>query len=954
MSEFSQLTRKIASLAIPGITEPKPDNHLRIKSLSEERPVEDQHARLQRLRAEARRKENELDYGQIESLGFNLFTTEEVDALAIVDINRPEKEGPHTVRDLHLGPQNENQICETCSGNFRSCHGHYGRILLPKLIHPLAIPQVILVLSCVCNSCGSLLTEEENIVNEGINRLTGIRRLQAIKEMTTRLKSRCSRNQNRPGITPCSGIPIYGSVKAMTKEKDYKLLYKFGRKAEDEEYFRTPEQIFRILDSISDRDADLLGFVYGSHPRSMIIERLLVIPYCARPDLTQDDTLYPDDTSSMYSDITKHSNEYFNPNTTIEKRESIIRDLYFRVRHFMRNEGSLYRQGSNHVYTDITTRLQGKTALIRAHIMGKRVNFAGRTVAAPGSYLRVDEIGIPQSMAEKLTRPITVSELNRGEIQARYEARKVLWLTPRTGRFAGNRIMVTDQYVQQNPNYQTQLGDIAERILEDNDIVIFNRQPSLHRQNLIALKVKIVPGRVIMINLSLTSPMNADFDGDELNIHLPQTIEAYSEAEQLLSVQASLMNEETNQPMIGIVYNALTGAYLLTRDENTSENRQAYQIALDKFQRERTPEAEKELRFYERKIGMMDELVFSQVLISVAERPQFGTLRERVERKGQIWGTGKALLSGSFPEDFYYNAKGVLIEDGILLEGTISKETIGRVDGSVIAEMYKQLDATAAVDFMSDLQFITREYLHHRGFTVGLDDCISDDPSFQEDLDKIIADAEVKVMALTGESSNKIQAEARERQITKALDIVKTVGDQIAVRKLRSDNNLLIMVGAGSKGTKLNLAQMSSLLGQAKINNKRLPQNLPGERSLPIFRPGDQDPRARGFCRSSFYSGLMPDELFFHAMGGRESITDTAVNTSNTGQLSHNLIKAGEDAHISGDGSVRTADGSIIELVYGGDGLSAGELGTVKIRDQAVPFFRNLKQLADKISAKYS
>jgi DNA-directed RNA polymerase II subunit RPB1 len=1044
-----QLTRRIAPLPVVGVTEPRVQPHLQIKSLESAPPPtssEEQYRNLQRLRAEARRRENELDYAQIESLGFNLFTTEEIDALSVVSINRGEMRGPHTVRDLHLGPHNESQVCETCSGDFRSCYGHYGKINIPPFMHPLALSHIIHVLGCVCNSCGGLLITEEDINKEGINRLSGLRRLQAIKELTTRLSKGCNRHQNTPGVTPCgSAMPIYGTVKDMTKSKDYKLSYVFRKGGP--KYFRSPREVYKILDCISDRDAELLGFIHGSHPRAMIMERMLVIPYCARPDLMQDDVLYPDDISSIYSDIVKKAVDYFDSSKPASEKEEILKDLYFRIRHFMRNEGGEYKQGSSKVYTDITTRLQGKTALIRAHIMGKRVNFAGRTVAAPGGYLRVDEIGIPADMAFRLTRPFVVTELNRAELQADFDAGVVRNITPRAGRMAGNRIMISPQFRQDNPNYQVQIGDLVERGMKDGDIVLVNRQPTLQRQSIIALHAKVIKGRVIMINLSITSPLNADFDGDELNIHVPQTIEAYAEAEQLMSVQAGLMNEQTNQPMFGIVYNALTGAFLLTRDESTPETRDVYRQNLAAFQQvvkdfqqyqrslvpqptldshralaEQTTNLQRTLnelddrirlttttpeelttlederaRVYaeyrtvdtqriqlraqiqeyintntdrahlqvydqalallkdsEKKIGMLDELVFNQCLVAVADRPQFDTLRNRCEQEGVIWGTGKALASGAFPEDFYYNAKNVLIRNGILISGTLSKATIGRSDGSVIAEMYKQLNATAAVDFMSDIQFVTREYLNLRGFSVSLDDVYTENAAFEEEMQKIINEAEVKAIALAGPSANQIQAEAKERLIVKALEIGKQGGDELVIRSLKADNAFLVMssAGAGSKGTPANIAMMTSVLGLQRVNNKRIPASMPGNRTLPIFRPGDQTPRARGFVRSSFYSGLMPDELFFHAMAGREGITDTAINTSNTGQLGHNLIKAAEDAHISGDGSVRAADGSIIQFVYGGDGFNGGELGNVTIRGQQVPFFRNLRQVADKISAK--
>src|SRR5690625_2242303 len=162
------------------------------------------------------------------------------------------------------------------------------------------------------------------------------------------------------------------------------------------------------------------------------------------------------------------------------------------------------------------------------------------------------------------------------------------------------------------------------------------------------------------------------------------------------------------------------------------------------------------------------------------------------------------------------------------------------------------------------------------------------------------------------------------------------------------------MANSGSKGSVLNTVKMSSTLGQQMVNNKRIPTNLPGNRSLPIFEPNDPDPRTRGFCYNSFASGLEPSELFFHAQGGREGIINSAINTSRTGSLQRQLIKSAEDVHINAEGSVRAADNSIVEFVYGGDGFDASELTSIPIDGEKVPFFRNIEQLANKINRKYS
>lgn len=463
-----------------------------------------------------------------------------------------------------------------------------------------------------------------------------------------------------------------------------------------------------------------------------------------------------------------------------------------------------------------------------------------------------------------------------------------------------------------------------------------------------------------------------DFDGDEINIHVPQTIEAYAEAEQLLGIYRNLMSTESNRPIMGIVYDTLSGAYLITYPQHEFERlgQQIEKIVLE--QRGHAPGTPKYLELEAAKTAalarravvgeriLLDPVVYNQAIAPVVDSPQYLTLYDRLARYGIDPRSGRGLISAVFPEDFYYlwsDGKGNVVEvkEGVLVRGLLTKETLGTKDGSMIAEMYKQLGGLVTVDFMSDIQFVVREFLQQHGLSVGIDDCIPDDPEFRRQIDSVLTDASYKVIALAETpSENPIMAERREQKTLEILEKAKMGTEEILMKYFKPDNAILIMANSGAKGTSLNAVQMASALGQQKVSGRRIQAGLPGNRSLPVFEPGDKDPRARGFCFNSFVTGLEPSEFFFHAQGGREGLTDTAVNTARTGFLQHQIIKSAEDVHISTDGSVRTADLGIIEFVYGGDGFQASELGTVKIQGEAVPFFRNLRQLADKINAKYT
>lgn len=456
-----------------------------------------------------------------------------------------------------------------------------------------------------------------------------------------------------------------------------------------------------------------------------------------------------------------------------------------------------------------------------------------------------------------------------------------------------------------------------------------------------------------------------DFDGDEINIHVPQTIEAYAEAEQLLGIYRNLMSAQTNKPMMGIVYDTLSGAYLITYPQEEFERLgreiiKCYsQLSNSCDEAERT-KLENTIEKYEKRrlvVGnriLIDPLVFNISIENVKDAPQYNTLFDRLDTYSINPRSGRALISSVFPEDFDYRANGIVIKDGILVSGVLTKDSLGNKDGSIIAEMVKQKGGLITVDFMSDIQFVVKEFLAQHGLSVGIDDCIPDDLKFRQEIEEIISDATLKVISLSNKVNNKVAAEQQERKICEALDIAKNNGDSIVQKFFKDDNSIMIMAKSGAKGTTFNAIQMSSALGPTKVSGKRIQANLPGDRALPSVEPGCKDPRSKGYIVNSFGSGLTPMEFFFHSQGGREGLTDTAVNTAQTGFLQHQIIKSAEDIHISPDGSVRSADLAVVQFIYGDDGQDASNLSSIKIQGEKIPFFRDISTLAEKINRRYA
>ena len=448
-----------------------------------------------------------------------------------------------------------------------------------------------------------------------------------------------------------------------------------------------------------------------------------------------------------------------------------------------------------------------------------------------------------------------------------------------------------------------EIGYLVERHISDGDIVMFNRQPSLHKMSIMAHYVKVLPGKTFRLHPSVCPPYNADFDGDEMNLHVPQSEEARAEADLLMRVEEQLISPRYGGPIIGALRDFITGAYLLTKDETRLAPHEFANFAM--------------LGGYEK---------------------TFPT--PAIKEKKRSFYTGKQLFSLFLPKDFNYvitskwskgtkgPPKDVVIKNGELIQGIIDKSSIGAEEPeSVLHRIAKDYGNDRAKKFLNSILIITKQFITNYGFSYGYSDLelsekIKENISsgIQESYDKVydlISQAKKGTLRLSRGLSAE---EALEAYIVNELGRARDVAGSNAAKSFDETNSGRIMATTGARGSSLNLGQMAGSLGQQSIRGKRIHKGY-NNRALCHFKENDTNPDAKGFVKSNYRDGLSSLEFFFHAMGGREGLVDTAVRTQQSGYMQRRLINALEHLKLEYDGTVRDPHGHIIQFLYGEDGI---------------------------------
>lgn len=816
--------------------------------------------------------------------------------------------------DPRMGTLDPGLICPTDGLDYMQTPGYFGHIELSRpLFYIQYLNTVTKIMRCVCFKCSKLLISKDKYKHtlsmspeQRWNFVCGV--ASKVERCGEATQEGCGCKQpkkiRKEGFSTL--IAEWGNIKGLETENKEELSLTM-----------TPEICLKILRRISDEDVTFMGYSpKWSRPDWMICQVLAVPPPAVRPSVKHDSQQRSeDDLSHIIVNIIK-TNKTLQEKIQSNAPGNVIQDwttlLQYYVSTMVDNKipgVAAFAQRSGRPLKSIKDRLNGKHGRVRGNLMGKRVDYSARSVITPDPNLSIKELGVPKKIAMNLTSPMKVNARNKSFLTTMvqngpnvYPGAKILT------RKNGENIYLENV---DRDSIKLEYGDVVHRHMMDGDPVLFNRQPTLHRMSMMCHIAKIMTqGDTFRMNVGDTKPYNADFDGDEMNMHMPQDAESTSELVNLAAVPWQIISPANNQSIVGIFQDSLLGSFRFTREDISFSPREAMNLlmAFKKIDVSLIPQTRTITNFE----------ILTQIIPPMSIKYKTKQFKDGADPK-----TSNAVLQ---------------IENGRYVRGQLDKGVLGSGSNGLIHRICNDFGNMQAAEFIDDLQNIITEYMKASAYSVGISDLIADDTTNKKIADVITAQKKevqslidqthIGIFENKGGKANNIEFET---QVNVVLGKALTQASRIGLQSLSSDNRFVIMVNAGSKGSDINISQMISCLGQQQVDGKRVPYGFE-DRTLPHFNKYDDSPQARGFVEHSFIHGLTPQELFFHAMGGRVGLIDTAVKTSTTGYIQRRLVKGLEDIKIEYDMTVRNNKLKIIQFAYGDDGFD-----TVKVENQKMP-----------------
>jgi len=843
---------------------------------------------------------------KIRGIDFSVLSPEMIRKMSAVEIVRPEtydKDGYPLERGLmdpHLGTISPGLRCKTCGQNMKNCPGHFGSLeLVRPVIYPKYSDKLLLILQTTCKECGRLIANDLEIKD-----------LMKISDDQARCQKEIKNVLKKYKECPHCQAPVRKVV--LDKPTNFYI---------DQERIY-PSEILEWVLKIPDEEKFIFGYSEDIKPEWFIVTVLPISPVAIRPSLSLENVITSeDDLTYKLLDIVR-INLRLLENINAGAPQIIIEDLWdllqYNITTYIDNETAGVpptKQRSGKPLKSISERLKSKKGRFRLNLIGKRVNSSARATITPSLDIKINELGVPQEVADTLLISEKVTFWNMKRLKKSIlEGSAKYAITERN-----LRKIVTEENKKEIAE-SVEEGMTVRRKLKDGDLVIFNRQPTLHRTSVMGHYVKVVPGKAFRINPIIVGPYNADFDGDEMNMHCPQSEETYAEIKELMSLEKHMISIRHGNPALTPDDYLVTGSYLFTKKDTEFTKKEVmemlYSVGITEL-----PTADRGRGNYSGK------LIFSQVL------PK--TLNIEYKTKLCKIITQNNLCKKCTKEKCKYDAY-FKIENGLLISGHLDSEAAGHKN--LFETIYKHYGPESIVDVYYKYAKFVLFGLQKKGLTMSLDE-YNASPELKKEITqyarKTITSSnafvkkyenktlplipgknldetfESEIIKLTGE----IKAELSERIMKEKL------GSILSKTKNLNNNSTLVASIGGSRGKILNVVNMMAFWGQHTIRTGRPKTGFSG-RVLSHSQKGSNQIGDFGFVDCNFFNGFPPKEYFFHAIGGRQGEVDTGVATKVSGYLYRRLSNALKDLIVGDDLKVVGADGKIIQFTYGDDGLS--------------------------------
>ena len=738
------------------------------------------------------------------------------------------------------------------------------------------------------------------------------------------------------------------------------------------------QEVHAAISELFEKESEIMGLIYDSRSGvaqhktvtadMFFIRDLLVPPSKYRPEAkTGDSQIAEAQQNNLYKGILRKCTtmnqirqEINNaaPGSTFRRREfTDLQNAWVGLQDAVNalidsDRSTVKTRGNQEPDEGIKQKLEKKEGLFRKNMMGKRVNFAARSVISPDPNIETNEIGVPPVFAKKLTYPEPVTNHNFYDLKeavlngtdkwpgaAAIENENGQVINLRTKNFEERQALANQLLAPSSTNVTGARNKKVHRHLNNGDIVLMNRQPTLHKPSIMGHRARILPGeKTIRMHYANCNTYNADFDGDEMNMHFPQNEIARAEALQIANTDHQYLSATSGKPLRGLIQDHISMGVWLTNKDTFFDQGDYQQLLYSCLRPENNHTTTNRIvtippAIIKPSTMWTGKQVITTVLKNITPASHPGlTLQCKCQTTGDRWG-------GSSEEGV------VLFSSGELLCGIIDKAHVGPSSGGFVHAVYEAYGHTIAGKLLSVLGRLLTKLLHMRAFSCGIEDIVltqSGDDARQQKLgeaDTIGREIAAKYVTLDANTKSddpellsRLEDVLRDKEKQGGLDSVyssrnaKLSSEATAAclpSGLRKDfpwNQMQTMTTSGAKGSSVNANQISCNLGQQVLEGRRVPVMVSGK-TLPSFSPYETKVRAGGYISDRFLSGVKPQEYYFHAMAGREGLIDTAVKTSRSGYLQRCLIKVMEGLRVEYDTSVRDSDGSMVQFLYGEDGL---------------------------------